>query len=276
MQLRTIRLIAAHELLINMRNKWMQLFAAAFALLVLAISYFGLVTIGNTGFQGFARTSASLLNLVLYIIPLMALTMGTLTFTSRVTFGEMLFSQPVLRSDILMGKVAGLFFSMAIAMFLGFGLAGLIIAANTGTDRAYGYPALVLFSLVLALIFICVAAAISTACRRKTQAFGVVLFVWFFFLLFYDLLVIGGTFLFKEKTANQFIFLSLFGNPVDIVRVSALLIMDGKEIFGPAGAALLKFLGGKTTSLILLAAASIAWIALPLFASRRLLDRQDI
>ena len=95
MDTNAVTTIARQELVINIRNRWTLVFAALFGVLVLAISYFGLVTVGTVGFQGFARTSASLLNMVLYIIPLVALTMGTLSFTSEKSASELLFSQPV-------------------------------------------------------------------------------------------------------------------------------------------------------------------------------------
>src|SRR5215468_9699057 len=104
-----VRTIARQELVINIRNRWTGIFAVAFGALVLAISYFGMVTVGTTGFQGFARTSASLLNLVLYVVPLVSLIMGTMSFTSEKASSELLFSQPVTRAEILLGKLAGLF-----------------------------------------------------------------------------------------------------------------------------------------------------------------------
>jgi Cu-processing system permease protein len=271
-----ITAIARQELVINIRNRWTIVFAVAFGALALAISYFGLVTAGQIGFQGFARTSASLLNLVLYIIPLVALVMGTLSFTSEKSAGELLFSQPITRTEILLGKLLGLFASIFTATLVGFGLAGLVIASNAGTEGSLRYPLFVGFSLLLALIFLSLAAFISALCGRKAKAFGVALFVWFFFVLFYDLLVIGATFLLKERTANTFIFASLFANPVDMVRVASLMALDGKEIFGAAGAALLRFFGGEVLSLLLLLSALALWIIAPLLLARSLLGRQDI
>ena len=276
MDFNAIRTIARQELVINIRNRWTIVFAVAFGVLVLAISYFGLVTSGMMGFQGFARTSASLLNLVLYIIPLVALTMGTLSFTSEKTASELLFSQPVSRTEILLGKLLGLFASISTSTLIGFGLAGLVIATQAGTEGALRYPIFVGFALLLALIFLSLSAFISVLCQRKTKAFGIALFVWFFFVLFYDLLVIGLTFLFKERTANAFIFGSLFGNPVDMVRVACLMVLDGKDIFGAGGAALLKFLGGETVSVLLLLTVLALWIIVPLLSAKRLLQRQDI
>src|SRR5512136_2659752 len=95
--------VARQELTINVRNKWTLVFAAAFGVLALAISYFGLITAGALGFQGFVRTSASLLNLVLYVVPLLALTMANLSFTSEKSASELLFAQPVTRSEVLIG-----------------------------------------------------------------------------------------------------------------------------------------------------------------------------
>jgi hypothetical protein len=95
-------------------------------------------------------------------------------------------------------------------------------------------------------------------------------------VLFYDLLAVGGTLLLKGKSANAFLFLSLFGNPVDMVRVASLIVLDSVTIFGAAGAALLRFLGGKIISVLLLGVGLTIWVVIPLFVSQKLLNRQDI
>jgi len=170
----------------------------------------------------------------------------------------------------------GLFASIFTAMLVGFGIGGVVIASQAGTEGSLRYPGLVGFSLLLALIFLSLAAFISTLCRRKTKAFGVALFVWFFFVLFYDLLAIGLTFLFTERTANVFIFGSLFGNPVDMMRVASLMILNGTDIFGAGGAALLRFLGGERLSVAILIIALAVWVIAPLAGAQKLLKHQDI
>ncbi len=276
MNFNTITTIARQELTINIRNRWTLLFAVIFGGLMLAISYFGLLTAGAMGFQSFTRTAVSLLNLVLYLVPLMALMMGTLSFTSEKSLNELLFAQPITRGEILLGKLAGLFAALATATLLGFGVAGFIIALRAGTNGLLRFPAFIALSLVLGLVFLTLSVPVAAICERKTKAFGVVMFLWFFFVLFYDLMVIGGTFWLRERVANRFIFVSLFFNPVDLVRVASLLILDGEEVFGAAGAALLKFLGGERASLSLLLAALLAWIAAPFALAQRWLKRQDI
>jgi Cu-processing system permease protein len=276
MDFNAIKNIARQELTINIRNKWTLIFAIIFGGLALAISYFGMLTAGAIGYQSFARTSVSLLNLVLYVVPLVALMMGELSFTSEKSLGEMLFAQPVSRTDILIGKLTGLFASILTATLIGFGLAGVIIAAKTGAGGALRYPVFIALSLMLALVFLTLAAMVASLCQRKTKAFGVAMFLWFFFVLFYDLIVIGATFMMKERAANAFIFSSLFGNPVDMVRVASLIVLDGREVFGAAGAALTRFLGGDAMSLLLLAGGLAVWIVVPFLVAQRLLKRQDI
>jgi len=276
MEFHGIGIIARQELIINIRNRWVLLFAIIFGVLVLTISYFGLVTAGAIGFQGFARTSASLLNFVLYVIPLVSLIMGTQSFTSEKSTNELLFSQPVTRTEILLGKLAGLFASMFVATLIGFGLAGLVIAIRAGTAGSLRYPAFVGLSLVLTFIFLSLSVLVSVFCQRRPVAYGFSLFVWFFFVLFYDLIVIGGTFLLPERAANRFLFLSLLGNPVGMVRVASLIILDGKEIFGAAGAALLRFFGGEVASIVFLLAGLLVWLWVPVWLAQSVLKRQDI
>lgn len=272
----TILAIARQELITNVRNRWTLMFAVVFGVLVVSISYAGLMTEGFTGMQSFTRTSASILNLVLYVVPLVALIMGTLSFTGDKGSTELLFSQPVSRTEVMLGKVAGAFASITLSTVLGYSLAGMLIAVQSGPEGLFRYSMFVLLSLGLALCFLSMAVLGAVVSRRKSKAFGLALFLWFFFVLFYDLLTITGALLLRGQNANLFLFLSLFGNPVDMVRVASLILLDNVTIFGAAGAALLRFLGGEPLSLFLLGVGLLAWAVFPLFVSRVLLQRQDI
>ncbi len=276
MALRQIRDIARQELIINIRNKWMVFFAVAFGLLVVGISYAGMTAEGFAGMQGFTRTSASLLNLILYIIPLVTLTMGVLSFTGDKGSAELLFSQPVSRLEVLTGKLAGLFLSIALTVFLGFSAAGAIVVAANGGEGLMRYVLFVLLSLGLAMAFLSIALLTTVLSRKRARAFGLALFLWFFFVLFYDLLALAGSLLLSGRSATLFIFWSLFGNPVDIVRVASLITLDNVTVFGVAGAALLRFLGGDAAALAVLLGIMLVWIVWPVLVSRVLVRKQDI
>jgi Cu-processing system permease protein len=235
-----------------------------------------MVTEGYAGFASFERTSASLLSLVLYLVPLVALTMAALSFTGDRGAAELLFSQPVARSEILLGKFLGLFGSVLTAMVIGFGLSGTIIALQVGTEGLLRFLEFTGIAVLLASAFISLGSLCSVLGGTRPRAFGLALFSWFFLVLFYDLLVIGMCFLVKERAANLLIFLSLFGNPVDAARVSALLSLGDATIFGAAGAALVKFLGGRGLSAAALAIILVAWTVGPIFLADRVLRKRDL
>jgi Cu-processing system permease protein len=268
--------IARHEIRVQASNRWIGLFAVVFAALAVAISYFGLATAGSIGFQGFERTAASLLNLVLYLIPLVALVMSTMSLSSERGVSELLFSQPVTRLQVLAGKILGMFAALGAATLLGFGVAGILIGAQTGMGGMPRFAAMVGMSLLLGFVFLCLGALIAILSSSRVKAMGSALFLWFFLVFFYDLIVIGTTFVLKERTANQMIFLSIFANPVDLARVSGLLAMGDPAIFGVAGASLLKFLGGAATSQILLILALILWAVGPFWATGSIMKRKDL
>ena len=276
MDISAIKTIASHELMINVRNKWTVLFGIMFGFLALLISYFGLITEAVVGFQGFTRTSASLLNLVLYLVPIISLAMSTLSYSSEIDSGEMLFSQPVARTEILIGKLVGLLVSVSGSTLIGFGAAGFLISAQVGIDGLSRYLAFVGYALLLECSFLSLGAAIAILSGTKAQAFGYSLFVWFFFVLFYDLLVMGTTFLLNERAGNRFIFVSLFGNPVDLTRVGSLMVLGDPAIFGYAGAALVKFLGGYALSNFVLISGLIIWTIVPVAVVSLILQKHDI
>jgi len=276
MDLTTIYHIARAELVITIRNRWTVIFALVFGGLVVSIAYFGIIAEGFSGLQSFTRTSASLLNLVLYVVPLVSLTMGTLSFTGDKGATELLFSQPLTRSEVILGKLLGLFFSISLSTLIGFTLAGGIIMVGNGPEGVVPYALFVLLSLALSLVFLGIAVLVATVNRRKSRAFGVALFLWFFFVLFYDLIALGGTLFFRGSSANVFLFVSLFGNPVDMVRVATLILLDNITIFGAAGAVMLRFLGGQTSSVALLVVGLAVWATLPVIVANRLMRHQDL
>ena len=98
------------------------------------------------GLAGFGRTSASLINLVLLIVPLMGLTLGALSLAAEREKGTLLYllAQPVNQLELLLGKFIGMSLALMATLTLGFGLTGLMIAANGGSSEVRTYLLLLL------------------------------------------------------------------------------------------------------------------------------------
>src|SRR5215472_6118299 len=104
----TLLLVARQELVLAARARSIQIFAAVFGVLALTVAGSGYVLTGGVGVQDFARTAASLLQLVLLMVPLMALLLGVVALSGERGSLELLFAQPLARGDILFGKLLGL------------------------------------------------------------------------------------------------------------------------------------------------------------------------
>jgi Cu-processing system permease protein len=275
---RTIRLCAAQELAIAVRSRWTQIFAAVFAALALAIASSGYILSGGSGVQDFARTAASLIQLVLLVVPLASIVMGVLALTPERGAAELLFAQPVPRAAVLAGMLVGLFLALAAAQACGFGAAGLVIFLRTGEDGLASFLLVGASSIALTAVFLSLAALVSAGetGRRRAGALARALVVWCVFALVADIATLGLASLLRSGHASRVLIVSSLLNPVDAVRTGALLGVEGTAAFGPASLALLRFTGGPGTAFALVALSVAAWIALPAAAAMRRLSRIDI
>ena len=67
---RRIVVVAREEFRVALEGRWLFGFAALLTALVFGLSFFGLAQAREVGFQGFARVTLSLMNLVLFVVPL--------------------------------------------------------------------------------------------------------------------------------------------------------------------------------------------------------------
>ncbi len=268
--------IAWQEFVLNRRNRWVISFAGLFAITTTVIAYFGMVTSGYAGFQDFIRTAASLANLAGFLIPLFALLLGVFSFLSDREYLEILVTQPISRSRVLLGKICGLSLTVVAASALGFGLPGVVIAIVIGTEGALGYLLVVVYSTLLAVVFVGLSVLIALAAKRRQIALGIAVGVWIFYELVYGMLMLGTTLYLPARILKTSLLVGLFGNPVDIARVLSLLQVGGPHLFGPAGATLLKLTGSQTMATLIGLVGLAGWIVVPILLSMRIFAKQDL
>ncbi len=272
----TIAKIANQEFILHIRNRWVITFAVLFAGLGLAIAYFGMITSGYSGFQDFVRTSASLINLGGFLLPLFALLLGVFSFLTNREYLELLATQPVSRREILLGRYFGLLAAVLAAGALGFGLPGAVIAVSIGTEGAGTYLVVVALLCLLAAVFTGLSVLIVLLTGRRPIALGIAIGVWIFFELVYGLLMLATTLYLPASAAKTVLLAGLAGNPIDIIRVLSLLQVGGPSLFGPAGATLIKLTGSATTTTAVGLAVIALWIVIPLVVATWVFKRQDL
>lgn len=273
-----VRLCARQELTLAVRSRWLQIFAVVFAALAVLVASSGYILAGGHGMQDFARTAASLVQLVLLLVPLAALVFGVLELTPDRGAAELLFSQPVPRGAVLAGTLAGLFAALVAAEALGFGAAGVIVFAGAGDWGIESFLGVVAGAVILTAIFLGIAALVSAGQfgRRRTRALALALVAWFAAVVGFDIAVLGVASLLRSGTASRLLMISVLVNPVDAVRTGALLAVEGTAAFGAASLAFLRFTRGPDGAAGLLAASLVVWTIVPPLVAARRLRRADI
>ena len=273
-----LRLFAREELVLALRSRWTQIFAVVFGLLACGVSGAGYVLSGGHGVQDFARTAVSLVQLVLLLVPLTALMIGVLSLAPERGAAELVFSQPVARRTILLGKLLGLFQALAAAQAVGFGVAGALVYGQSGSEGLGGFLLLVAASLVTTAIFLGLAALLSAGAvgRRRTRALALALVVWFVAVALFDLVALGAASLLPSGLASRVLMVSVIANPIGAVRTGALLGIEGTGAFGAASLALFRFTRGAGGVGVVLGLSLLFWLVVPTTLAVRRLQRADV
>jgi len=269
---------ASQELVLASRSRWTQIFAAVFGVLAFAVAASGYILSGGHGVQDFARTSVSLVQLVILLVPLTALLIGVMTLAPESGAAELVFSQPVARSTILFGKLLGQFLALAAAQALGFGAAGLVISWEAGDEGVGRFLLLVAGSLALTAIFLGIAAvvAVNASGRGRARALAVALAVWFAAVVLFDVAALSVASFLRSGSASRLLIVSVLVNPVDAVRTGTLLGIEGVTAFGAASLAFLRFTHGAAGAAAAICGSVLFWLVVPVWIAARRLERADI
>ena len=271
--LRSTAILCAKEMRDARRNRWFLLYAVAFSVLALALSYLSLAGAARVGFAGLGRTTASLINLVLLVVPLMGLTLGSAAIAGERERGQLLYTlaQPISVGEYLLGKFLGLTASTFVALLLGFGVAALAIGRRSGAAGAGAFAGFLGLTLLLAAAAVSLGLLISALVERASVATGVALFAWFAFVFVGDLGVMGTSLMLRLE-ARQLLLMTVV-NPLQEFKLAAVLLLrGGLESLGPAGLYATRTLGDGVLPLLLGLLA--AWTLLPLLGALAVLRRR--
>lgn len=258
--LRQIAVLAHHEFRLSIRNAWAFALTGLFALFAVLLSLF---SAGRVGPSGFDAIVVSLASLATYLLPLAGLVYGYDTIVGADEDGhlDILFALPVSRSTVVVGKYVGRAFTLGAANVIGFGAAGAVLLLFVGLLDWPIFTGFVVMSVGLALTFLAVSALISTLAREKTHALGLVLLVWVWYVLVYDLLALGAIATFDLPSAA--LSLLVLANPADVFRV---FVLSGVDTTGGGFAAVFAQTGLSVPTLVV---TLVLWNLVPVLAAAR-------
>lgn len=216
-----------------------------------------------------SKALVSLSSVIMIIVPLISIVFSTTYFYNSYEFTELLVSQPLRRSSILLGESCGIALSLLLAFVVGVALPVMVY------DGGAVAMVMVMSGLGLTLAFVSLSFLASVMASDKAKGIGISLLLWFYFAVIYDALVLGIMFAFSDYPMERAMigFASL--NPIDLGRIVILLKLDVSALMGYTGALYRDFFGsgfGIGYAFFIM----IIWVLLPLYVAVRIFNRKNL
>ena len=271
-------IITGKEVRDSLRNRWVLAATMLLAALALSLGFLGSTPTGSVKVDPLTVTVVSLSSLSIFLIPLIAMLLSYDALIGEIERGTMalLLSYPVSRVQILAGKFIGHIIILTLATAAGYGLAGIALQrANGGIVIAAWKPfaLLIAASVVLGAAFLAMGYVISAKVKERGTAAGVAIGVWLFFVVIFDMTLLGVLVADSEQTITAPVVEGiLLLNPADIYRLLNLTGYENTAMY--AGMAGLSEQISLTVPVLL--AAQVLWVFVPLVLAAWIFGRRQI
>lgn len=233
-------------------------------LLFLFVTCFSIFSLDENTTKGIL----SLLNIILFIVPLISLIYSTIYIFNSGEFIELLVAQPISRKKLITSIYTAVSLSLVTAFIIGTGIPILIYSPDQ-TGLLF-----IITGALLTLIFTSLAFFGSVITRDKAKGIGMAIFIWLFFSILYDGILLLIMFQFSDYPIEKLLMVLSSFNPVDISRILILIHTDYSALMGYSGALFKEFLGSKSGSVIIFIIL-VAWVIFPAMAAVRKFIRKD-
>lgn len=273
-----VYIIIGKEVRDGMRNRWVLATALLLAMLALSLGFLGSSPTGAVKVDPLTVTVVSLSSLSIFLVPLIAMLLAYDAIVGEVDRGTMalLLSYPVSRWQIVVGKFIGHLVILTLAITVGYGAAGIALqAAHGSADLSAWEPFLFLIiaSVLLGASFLAMGYLISAVVRERATAAGIAIGVWLFFVVIYDMALLGVLVADQGRTVTATLLNTvLLFNPSDVYRLLNLTGYENISMYsGMAGLS-----GQAGLSVPVLVLAQILWIAVPFSLAAAFFKRRQL
>lgn len=211
----------------------------------------------------------SLSQVVLALVPLLALVFTIIYFYNQYEFTVLLAVQPLRRQSITRAQFLAVSTAMLLSFLFG---AGLPVAAYA--PGAIGWT-LLLTGSALTVVFCALGMFIAVLQKDRAKAVGIGLASWVFLVLVYDSLLLWLMFSFSDRPIEPLIVPLAALNPIDLSRILIMLKIDLAALLGYTGAVYQQFfgsLGGILVSFFML----LQWALIPSWGAVRAFAQKDL
>nr|WP_306812697.1 ABC transporter permease [Paenibacillus soyae] len=263
--------VAARETRLGFRNPWAYSFMALFALFML-----GLLLINAQGYvQGYSGTTGTLLNLSVYLLPLMALLLGSFSLATEKEEGswELLSVYPLSTASFIVGKYGGLALVLIVIVSVGFGLSGLIGSLAGASFGFQTYVQLLVFSVSVSLLYLAVAMLVGTIAKNRWQALTIGVSIWFFTVIGWAPILLAALGFLPYPLIKPVLSVLTLLNPAELARLFTVVKLGGGSIMGPEYYEWMLWVKRPTGTIAYIAAVTV-WIGAAVGASQLIWERR--
>lgn len=260
--MKTVGKVLRYGLSNLLRNWWVLGYGLLFLLMTDLLFRFG---------GGGPRVVASLMNIVLIVIPLVSVVFGTLYFSSSREFIELLLAQPVSRPALFTGLYAGLALPLAAAFAMGVGIPA---AVHGNAELVRPIATLMAAGVMLTFVFTSVAFLAGVHFEDRAKGLGFALLVWCASVVLFDGLILLVAMAWRDYPLERVMLALTLLNPVDLARVILLLTLDAAALMGYTGAVFERFFG-TALGITVAGGALLLWTAVPFLLGLRGFNRRD-
>lgn len=266
--------IARKELSERLRNRWIWTVSVLVLAATIAIAFFSATPVGVVGAHGGGAILASILNLAVYLVPLLALVMGAGAIIDEKRRGllDLVLTYPVSSGEYFLGTFIGYALALGIALVTSFVPTGIVLSATTGVDIQQ-YALLVVLVLALGTSFLALSFLISILSRDPARGVATSVLVWILAVFVFDLVLVGILVGFGGQIPETAFGVMLLLNPTDVFRLIAFTWVGSAA--SPLGLATVSppFPAAMLVSVLVLWAVVPLWLSHRLFQKRLAMDK---
>lgn len=215
----------------------------------------------------------SLLNIIIILVPLVAMVFGTIYFYNSENFTVLLLAQPIKRSRIFVGQFLGIASSLSLAMLLGIGIPFLFYGLFISSEIS-NFIVILLTGTCLNFIFVALAFILGLKNKNKIKGFGFATLLWLFLAILYDGIFLLLLILFNDYPLEKLALGLTLLNPIDLSRILIILKLDISALMGYTGAVFNSFFG-SIGGIIISTVSLLLWLLVPLFFIIRISNKKD-
>lgn len=277
---RTVVAVARKEFADHIRNRWILALTLIFVVLTVVASLLaGGEAGGDSLLGGLEGTVTTLISISSILIPLIAIMLGYATISGEAESGALalVLAYPVNRTEVLLGKLAGLASVLVVATVLGFGVGGIVVTVVAGGQNLPAFLTFIGLAILLGLLYLSLAVFFSTITRRRASsiAAGVLVFFWSMIygtLVFGIYLATGGSL--QEMLAGEplpdWFWGSVVLSPMDMHQMAVMQAFGLERAFG------FDIAPPAYMTLEYLVAVQLVWLIVPVLLAFWAFRRRDV